>query len=898
MPDWQQEIRRRLAGLRLEPTREAEITEEMAQHLDDRYAELLAAGATERQAARTALMELSEPDWLARELRRVEHQVSPEPMAWGAKRRKNMMTNLWQDLRYGLRMLRKHPGFTVVAVLTLALGIGANSAIFSLVNGILLRPLPYAQPDRLVQLIHASPNLGLETWGLSQAAFAIHRDQSKAFAAFAAYANGGVNLTGEGEAERLLVTNVTADFFNVLGVNPAWGRTFHSGEDAPGKNGVCVISYGLWQRRFGGDPQIIGKTLNLNQTATEVVGIMPAGFKFPRIETEMWMPLALNTARTAPYFLTGIARLNSGVSVSQAEAETTNLLRNYGRQHPGSSESAGADEEGSGPKTIVTPLKEAIVGKTEKPLLVLLSAVGFVLLIACANVANLLLARATTRTREIAVRCALGATPARVAQQLLTESVLLAFIGAVVGIALASFGVRMLNQLPVDGIPRIDEVSMNATVLMFTAGIALLTGLLFGLTPALRAYKMGLAAGMREGGRGMTASRRMNGALVAAQFALSLMLLIGAGLLLKSFQRLQSVSIGFNPEKVLTMMTSLPRQKYAKPEQTVQFYQSLIERVSSLPGVRDAAMITGLPFTGDDNTDGFIVEGHEPSDGDKEQREQAQQQIVTPGSFQTMGIPLLRGRDFQDTDNGNAPLTAIIDETLARRYWPDGDAIGKRIETTGDLQWMTIVGVVGGVKHDDLAGERQPHMYLPLAQQSTLRAFLVVRTETAPSAAIPAIRSEVRQLDADIPLYLIRPMADVIGQTLNSQRLTNLLLSAFSVLALLLAAVGIYGSMSLYVGSRTNEFGIRLALGAQPGNLLRTVLQEGLMLTTFGIAVGITGALALTRAMASLLFEVSATDPVIFTGLSLLLVVVALVACYVPARRAASVDPLVALRHE
>ncbi|MEN3331160.1 MAG: hypothetical protein V7641_525 [Blastocatellia bacterium] len=875
---------RRLLYYRRRSEVDADLEEEMRFHLQMKTEENLANGMSAEEASQAARRQFGNPTWLREESREM----------WSFR----SIETLLQDLHFGLRMLRKNPGFTAVAVLTLALGIGANSAIFSLVNGILLRPLPYAQPDRLVRLIQANAKLGLDTWGLSQADFATYRDQSQTLETVAAYANGGVNLTGDGEAERLLITNVTADFFNVLGINPAFGRTFRGGEDAPGKNGVCVLSYGLWQRRFGGDPQIIGKTLNLNQTATEVVGIMPAGFKFPRVETEIWIPLALNTARTAPYFLVAIARLKPGVTDSQAEAETTTILRDFGRQHPGIGESAGADEEGTGPKTIVKPLKEALVGKTEKPLLVLLSAVGFVLLIACANVANLLLARATSRTREIAVRCALGATPSRIAQQLLTESILLAFIGAVVGMALAWFGVTMLNRLPIEGIPRIDEVGVNGTVLAFTAGVALLTGLLFGLTPALRAYKMGLAGGMREGGRGTTGSRRMNGALVAAQFALSLMLLIGAGLLFKSFQRLESVSIGFKPEKMLTMITSLPRLKYAQPEHQLQFYRSLIERVRSLPGIQDAAMITNLPFTGTDNTDGFNIEGQESLTDSKEEREQAQLQQVTPGSFQAMGIPLLRGRDFLDTDGSNAPPVAIVDETLARRYWPDGDAIGKRIETTGDLVWLTIVGIVGGVKHDDLAGGRQPHIYSPLAQQPALGAFLVVRTEGAPNAAISAIRSEAQQVDPDIPIYLIRPMADVIGKTLNSQRLTNWLLSAFSVLALLLAAVGIYGTMSVYVGSRTNEFGIRLALGAQPGHLRRAVLREGLLLTAFGIAAGTAGALALTRTMASLLFEVSATDPLIFTALPLVLVVVALLACYVPARRAASVDPMVALRHE
>jgi putative ABC transport system permease protein len=808
------------------------------------------------------------------------------------------MNTLLQDLRYGVRILLKQPAVTLVAVVTLALGIGANTAIFSLVNSILLRPLPFREPDRLVRLIQASPKLGLDTWGVSQADFAAYRDQNRSFETVAIYNSSAVNLTGQGEPERLPMTNVTADFFKVFGVSPLLGRTFVEGEDTKGKNSVCVISYGLWQRRFGGDPNITGKILNLNNTPTQIVGVMPAAFKFPRLEIDLWIPLALDTKRTAPYAFSVIGRLKPGVQVAQAQADTTGIIQNFGRQNPNISESVGLNE-GNGPRTIVQPVKEVLLGKTEKPLLVLLAAVALVLLIACANVANLLLARATSRTREIAVRVSLGATPRRVARQLLTESILLSFIGAIAGVGLAAVGVRMLDRLPISGIVRMEEVSLSGSVLAFTAGLTVLTGLLFGLMPALRAYSMGIESGMREGARGTVSHRRLNSALVAVQFALSVVLLIGAGLLLKSFQRLESVDLGFNAENTLTMVATLPRAKYDNEEKALRFYDSAIERLRNSPGIRQVGLTTNLPFGDGGNVDGFIVEGQAPPEGTNvTQTEQAELQAVTPGTFQTLGIPLLQGRDFASTDHSKSPLVAIIDEPLARRYWPAGDAIGKRIETTGDQQWMTIVGVVGGVKHLNLMEEKRPHIYFALAQFPDTRASFVVRTDGPPSAAIPTFRAAIRQVDPDMPLYMVRSMTEIIGQTLSTQRLTNILLTAFAILALTLAAVGIYSTMSVYVGSRTKEFGIKLALGAQPGVLRRAVLRQGMWLTAAGVVVGIAGALALTRTIKSLLFEVSATDPVVFTAIPVLLVVVSLIACYTPARRATKVDPLVALRDE
>jgi len=863
---------------RVEHELDAEVSSYLGQLIDEK----IAAGMSSAEAHRAANIELGGVDQVKEQVRDVRLGATLE--------------QVWQDTRYALRMLRKNPGFTTIVVITLALGIGVNTAIFSLVDGILLRPLPYDHPDRLVRLVQSQRQLGLENWNLSQASFSALRDNTRSFEAVAAYSTGGANLAGDGDPERVSVGNVSADFFKVLGLPPLLGRAFREGEDTPGKNGVSVISFGFWQRRFGGDPNIVGRSLNLSGAPTEVVGVMPADFSFPRPETEIWIPLAVNPTRFAPYFLRCVGRLGPGVSTAEAAMETTAVLWAYARQHPDISESRIPLDQGSALKTVVTPLKEVMVGSTQKPLLILLGAVGLVLLIACANVANLLLARATSRVREIAVRFALGASPARVARQLLTESLVLAFIGAGAGVMLAWAGVRMLGRMPVDGIPRIDAVRVDGRVLAFTAGLALLTGLLFGLMPALRAYRMGMVAAMHEGGRGGTSSRWSNSILVAAQFALSFVLLIGAGLLLKSFQRLESVNLGFNPEKLLTMFVALPARKYPKPAEGLRFYESLTDRLRNLPGVRAAGLTTNIPFSGDDNTDNFIVEGHEPGTGD----EGVQGQLIsmTPGSLQAIGIPLLRGRDFLETDKSDSQAVAIVDETLARMYWPDGDALGKRVETTGDMEWMTVVGVVGGIKQDALAEKLQPHIYLPFAQSPSGQAKLAIRTDSAPSSAIGAVRSVVSELDPDIPVYSIRTMNEVIGRTLNSERLTNLLLTSFSVLALLLAAVGIYGTMSLYVGSRKNEFGIRLALGAQPGVLLRLVLREGMMLIGAGIVVGVGSALVLTRTIASLLFEVSPTDPVVFTGVPLLLVIVAVAACFVPARRASRADPMIALRCE
>jgi predicted permease len=864
---------------------EQELTEEIDAYLEMLIEHKIKDGLNPEEARRAALIQLGGKERVKERVREVSVGHNLEA--------------LWQDLRYGLRMLRKNPGFTAIALLTLSLGIGANAAIFSVVYGVLLQPLPYSEDDRLVTLIQSYPQKGLDTWGISQANFALYRDRNHVFEKIAAYSPIGFNLTGGVSPERLQAAAVTVDFFDVLGIQPAWGRSFLPEEDTPGKNLVCILSYSLWQRRFGGDLQMLGKPLLLNNVPAEVVGIMPPGFAYPNRNVELWLPVGLNPQRLFPYTLIGIARLKPAIQVSQAEAETTDIFWNAAQENPATAGATAPPPSGADMKTIIRPLKDVIVGETKTPLLVLLGAVGLVLLIACANVASLLMARAASRTREFAFRFALGASPGRIIRQLLTESLLLGLVGGVMGATLAWLGVRLLRQLPaLQQVPRLEEVSVNATVLVFTAALSVLTGLLFGLAPALQTYRMGLQTGIREGMRGSanTGSRRLNRVLVSAQFALCLVLLISAGLLLKSFQRLLSVSPGFQPEHVLSMRLALPNSKYANDDQSAQFYESLLERVRSLPGIRSAGVVSYLPFGGSGESDGFVVEGHEPDSGGVAPN--AQIRVVSPGYLQTLEIPLLHGRDFLSSDRADSPPVAIVDDTLARRFWADGDAIGKRIRFSWSDQWMMIVGVTAGVKNRNLRETVMPHLYYPHAQGPSRQMYLTARTVAEPTTATAAIRNEVQALDSDLPVWKVQPLTEAVGQTLNNHRLTNTLLTVFAVLAVLLAAVGIYGVMSLYVNNRTKEFGIRLALGAQPAVLLGSVLRQGLALALTGVLVGTTAAVALTRMLASLLYEVSATDPIIFFSVPLLLVAVALLACYIPGRRAMRVDPLVALRYE
>lgn len=818
-----------------------------------------------------------------------------------------MFSDLAQDIRFALRSLIKNPVFSLVAAFTIAIGIGANVVVFTLVERILLNPLPYNDSDRLVRMVQAYPEMGLKTWGLSPATFTVYKNGQKSFDAYAAYQPTGTILTGTDTAQYLQGCRVSADFFKVFGVNPVLGRTFAADEDTKGKDNVVVLSHALWVNRFGSDPQIIGRQVALSDVPVQIIGVMPADFSFPTPETDLWIPMVVNPEQYSPFMMAAVGRLKPGVSVGAATADTTSVLWNAANENPKIISRKAPPPAGAGLKTVVVPLKEFIVGNVKDRLLIAQIAVAFVLLIACANVANLLLSRATKRTPEIALRLALGATPARIIRQLLTESVVMAMIGAAAGVAFAWLCLRALTQIYAEGIPRIQEASMSGIVLTVTILATVTTGLLFGVIPAFRAYWLGVKSGMTEGAKGSAgrSARRLNSSLVVVQMALSLVLLIGAGLVLKSFQNLMRVEPGFAEDKVLTMIVPVSDQK-GTPEQLISFYERVVEDVRSLPGVNSAAISSNVPFSGRQAVDSHNVEGQEPPGGEAPQ---AEMKVVSPGYFKAMGMTMLQGRDFNDSDIFNNPdtdlgrLVAVVDQTVVRQYFPDGNALGKRIRT-GDPQWFTIIGVVAPVKEQSLAAETLPHIYFTTKQlgfvygqsRDQKRMFLVVNSDN-PSAIASSVRDRVQALDPNVPVYSISTMSESILKRMGALRLINFLLSAFSVMALLLAAIGTYGVMSVSVNSRKPEFAIRQALGAQPRNLLTSVLKQGLILAVIGIVVGLGGSWLITRWISSQLFGVSTTDPLVFAITPAILILVALLASFLPARRASLTDPAVVLRN-
>lgn len=818
-----------------------------------------------------------------------------------------MLADLAQDIRYGFRSLVKNPIFSLVAAITIALGIGANVVVFTLVERILLSPLPYNDSDRIVRMVQSYPEMGLSTWGLSPATFTAYYRNHHSFDALAAYQNTGVILTGSDKAEYVLSSRVTTDFFQVFGVNPIIGRTFAPDEGSQGKDNVVVLSNALWLSRFGGDPQIAGKQVVLSGVPMQVIGVMPASFSFPTAETQLWTPVGLDPQATAPFTMAAVGKLKYGVSTAGAIADTTAVIRNAATENPAIILKKSPPPADTGLKTVVVPLKEYIVGNVTSRLWIAQIAVAFVLLIACANVANLLLSRAAKRTPEIALRLALGASPGRIIRQLLTESVLLALIGAVVGVVFAWLCLRALTQIYAEGIPRIQEASIGGVVLTVTVLTTVVTGLLFGVIPAFRAYWLGVKEGMTEGQKGSAGqkNRRLNSSLVVVQMALSLVLLIGAGLVLKSFKNLMHVDPGFDADRVLTMIVPVSAKK-GTPEQLVGFYKRVLDDVRTLPGVNGAAISNNIPFSGRPTVDGHNVEGMEAVGGDAPQ---AEIKVVSPGYFKAMGMTLQQGRDFNDFDTFSNPetdlgrLVAIVDQKLVRAYFPDGNALGKRIRTN-DPEWFTIIGVVGSVKEQSLSNESAfPHIYFTVNQlgfayglsRDQNRMFLVVNTDN-PTAIAPVIRDRVHAQDPDVPVYSVSTMNENITKRLGALRLINFLLTAFSAIALLLAAIGTYGVMSVSVNSRAAEFAIRQALGAQPRTLLISVLKQALILAAIGILIGLIGSWGLTRAISSQLFGVSTTDPLVFTVTSVILVAVALLASFLPARRASLTDPAVVLR--
>jgi predicted permease len=803
--------------------------------------------------------------------------------------------SVWSDVRYAFRTMRRAPVFTAVTVVTLALGIGATTAMFSLVDGILLRPLPYPQPERLVWFRQSFPEKGLDDWTLSQENAAIYRDRATEFSSFAAFARRGMTLGGE-RPEQLVGELTTGQFFKVLGVSPLLGRAYTDEEDAPRKNDVAVLSYGLWQTHFGGDRRILGKTIDINGAPVTVIGVMPAAFSFPRADVQLWIPLGLDPNRKFGWFLTGVARLKPGTTVERAHQQTTAIFREWARQAPGLLPPSTVPEH-TGLTTLVSPLRERLTRDVERPLLILQAAVLLILLIAVANVATIQSSRAASRSREIALRNVLGATSGRVARQLLTESVALALIGAAIGTSIAILGIRAFTHSDALSLPRLDEVGVDGRVLAFTLAIAVVAGVLFGLAPVV--YTMrdrltgDLAAGQRETSH--RATRRLNGALIVAQITLSVMLLISAGLVLKSFRQLLQTDLGFEARGATALALPLPQQKYMNGASAVPFMDATLAELRSIPDIRSAALASTVPYSGDVNTDGYLIEGHAPPSATGTET-QVITMSVTPGYFRTMGIRLDRGRDFTEADRSSTLPVTIVDEALALRYWPDGNGVGKRLRLTGDTTWLTIVGVAASVRDEDAATEARPHMYAPVTQAATSHPLLVLRTTGDPGPALAAARRIIHRLEPGVPLDNARPLTDYLGRALATRRMMEILLGAFAVLAVTLAAVGIYGVMSLYVANRTREFGIRMAVGAEPLAVMRLVMWEGTALAIAGIVIGVGGAMFATRWLGSLLYDVSARDPLVFVSLPLVLLAVAAASCYVPARRAAKSDPLVAIR--
>ncbi|MGI9105206.1 MAG: ABC transporter permease [Pyrinomonadaceae bacterium] len=811
------------------------------------------------------------------------------------------MGTFYQDLKYGLRMLWKNRGFTVVAVFALALGIGANTAIFSVVNTVLLRPLPFVQPEQLLVLWGAEQGGGEQQRHVSSYPdFRDLRDQTGSLAYVSAYGRNGSTLAGDDEPEQISGAMVSADLFPLLGVGPALGRVFTREEDQPDGPRVIVLGYGLWQRRFGSDPKIIGRELQISGRSTTVVGVMPSGFKFPTDaeRSDYWMPLASDaTAATrlnnrGSHFLRIVGRLRPGVTLEGAQAELTTVASRLEQQYP---------ETNTGLGVRLVSLHEDLVGRVRPALLVLLGAVGFVLLIACANVANLLLARAAARTREMAIRTALGASRWRVIRQLLTESLLLSLVGGGVGLLLALWGIDLLVGVSPADIPRAREIALDGRVLAFTVMVSLLTGIFFGLAPALHASKTNLNESLKEGSRGSTEglrSNRVRSLLIVSEVALSLVLLVGAGLLIKSFLRLQQVDPGFKSKNVLTLNLSLPRIKYPEPERQKIFFREALGRMKSLPGVESIGAVNILPLSGNNRSNSFAIVGQpKPVPG---QEPEADSRVISPDYFSALGIPLSRGRAFTQRDTQTTPLVLVVNETFARRFFPGAEALGQRVVIDDDEnKAREIVGVVGDVRHEGLDSPPEPEYYEPYQQTPERSMTFVARTNlNNPSALGGALRDALKSMDEDLYVPGMKTMDELRAGSVAERRFSTLLLGVFAGVALLLAAVGIYGVMAYSVMRRTHEIGLRIALGAQAADVLKLVVGQGMFLALVGVVVGLAASFALTRVMANLLYEVSATDPLIFAGIALLLAGVAFIACYIPARRATKVDPMIALRYE
>ncbi len=796
------------------------------------------------------------------------------------------MLNLWQDLRYGVRMLVQKPGFALVAVTTLALGIGANTAIFSVINAVLLKPLPYDRPEQLITTRgnQSVPDLtDIQNWSRS-------------------YANlGGINqqpldYTGGSEPQQLQVGHVTGGLFDTLGVKAQLGRTLTVQDDKPGGPFVVVLSDELWRQLFNADSNIIGKTIPLSGNSFTVVGVMPVGFKVPRDNTKLWVPIQVTNSLAAAYrgvhFLHVYLRLQPGVTIGQAMTEIEMLDKRLAELYPA---------ENKNRRTVLIPLHDRVVGDSRTTLWVLFGAVGLVLLIACANFANLLLVRGDSRRQELVIRGALGAGRRRLVQQILTETLLLSVLGGIAGLALAQWGVDLLIKLKPENLPRLEAISVDGRVLGFALLVSILTGVLFGLAPAWSATRINVSEALKEGERGGVgaARHRMRSALIVFEMAMAFLLLVGAGLLINSFWRMRSVQPGFNPGNLLTMRVTLPEKRYQEISTQAQYRQAILTQVNSLPNVQ-AALISELPLSGDSLNHDFTREGWTLTAGEEPSVET---RSVEGEYFRVMQIPLVAGRDLTPHDNESAPLVGIANEALVRRYFPNEDPLGKRVRWARDenVHWITIVGVASDIRHFGLDAPEEPALYTPYTQSGRewkRWMTLVVRTPGESAALTSDVKHGVWKIDPLLPVTKVLPMTEVMAESFAERRFNMLLLSLFAGLAMILAGVGVYGVMSYAVNQRRHEIGIRMALGAQMRDVLRMVIRQGMKLTMIGVAIGLAGAYAVTRLIKTLLFGVSATDPLTFAAVASLLTVVAWLACYLPARRATKVDPMIALRYE
>jgi putative ABC transport system permease protein len=879
------------------PRVESEMDVELRFHMEAYAEDLVRSGVPRPEALRRARLEFGGLENAKEECREARGVHFAETML--------------QDLRYGARTMLRSPGFTVTAVLALALGIGANTAIFSVVNAVLLRPLPYDQPDRLMQVWHTPPQKsfpGMPIFAVSPANFLDWRTQNHAFEGMSAYGFGRYTLTGTGHPEAIRMVAATVDLFSILHAQPLLGRGFLTGEDEPGYEHEVVLSYGFWHSYFAGDPDVIGKNIQLNGQAFTVIGVMGPEFDFPissdsESRTQMWKPLAWTPQERAirgDHNYGVIARLKPGVTMRQAQAELDAISNRLAQDYPNDNKGWGA---------IAIPLRDDLVGDVRPALLILLGAVALVLLIACANVANLMLVRTLSRRKEVAVRTALGATRRRLLQQALSETLLLAFAGGALGLVFAHYGVILIVKFLAERLPRANEIALDGWVLAFTLGISLLTGFAAGLLPALRMSKADLNEALKQG-LGRTAAdsggNHTRNVLVVSEVALSLMLLIGAGLLIRSVWVLHKVNPGFDPRGVVTMNVSISTGKFTEPAQQVSYFGRVLDRVRNVPAVQSAGLIDSLPLSDDGSHQPISLEGRPAAP--MADLPEVEVRLISPGYMNAMHIPLLSGRDVDGSDVAGRPGAVLVSESMAKFFWPHEDPVGKSL-TLYFFPGLTrvVVGVAADVKISAMnEAQPQPTLYFPLAQMSTARGEtwqsfgmkLAVRTNAAPLSVVPAITGAVREIDAEVPLLNIRTMDDSVSASLSPERFTMLLLGAFAGLALLLAVVGIYSVMSYSVSRRTNEIGIRVALGASRGDVMLLVVRQAMLLALIGSAIGIAGALALSRLMASQLYGVQPTDPITFVTVAALLMLVSLAASFLPARRAMRVEPMAALRYE